>query len=188
MSSIDNRDSNGFSKLFEEYKEPFTRFANSYVRDIVVAESLFVDSLVEYWQRRTTLPPDVNIPGYILTTLKNKALNYLRHQRVQDTASDYIKRQAHVELEFRINSLENFTTEQLFTEEIREIVRQTLESMPYKSRRIFEMSRFEHRRNTEIAQMLNISVKTVEFHISKILKVLRVNLKDYMLCFLVLFM
>lgn len=47
------------------------------------------------------------------------------------------------------------------------------------------MSRFENRKNAEIADELHLSVKTVEFHIGKVLRVLRVRLKDYLLFFLV---
>jgi len=94
-------------------------------------------------------------------------------------------RRARSELDFRISSLEDFTTQSLFSSEIHEIVRQTLAEMPAQTRRIFEMSRFENRRNTEIAAELNLSIKTVEFHIGKVLKVLRVRLKDYLLFFFV---
>ena len=76
----------------------------------------------------------------------------------------------------------------LFSSEIREIVRKTLDELPAQSRRIFEMSRFEHLRNAEIAVRLKISPKTVEFHISRVLKVLRVRLKDYLLALLILFL
>ena len=102
--------------------------------------------------------------------------------------SNYIKAQAHSELDFRINSLEDFTIDKLFTDDIERIVNQTLESLPEQTRRIFRMSRFEHKRNSEIANELHISTKAVEFHITKALKVLRVNLKDYILCFLILFL
>jgi len=94
-------------------------------------------------------------------------------------------RRARSELDFRISSLEDFTTQSLFSSEIHEIVRQTLAEMPAQTRRIFEMSRFENRRNAEIAAELNLSIKTVEFHIGKVLKVLRVRLKDYLLFFFV---
>ena len=142
MDGSENRDCGLFTVLFEQYREPFTRFANSFVRDRAVSENLFVDALVDYWQRRG-------------------------------------------ELDFRISSLEDFTTQSLFSSEIHEIVRQTLAEMPAQTRRIFEMSRFENRRNTEIAAELNLSIKTVEFHIGKVLKVLRVRLKDYLLFFFV---
>ena len=186
MANKNFNNSDLFAQLFEQYKEPFARFANSFVRDMVVAESLFVDALVDYWQRRDLLPEDTNVPSYILAALRNKALNYMRHQRVKIAAEEKIKSKAQADLEFRIGSLENFTTEQLFVEEIAEIVRRTMASMPQQTRRIFEMSRYENRKNAEIAELLGISVKTVEFHITKILKVLRENLRDYILGILVL--
>ena len=186
MANKNFNNSDLFAQLFEQYKEPFARFANSFVRDMVVAESLFVDALVDYWQRRDLLPEDTNVPSYILAALRNKALNYMRHQRVKIAAEEKIKSKAQADLEFRIGSLENFTTEQLFVDEIAEIVRRTMASMPQQTRRIFEMSRYENRKNAEIAEILGISVKTVEFHITKILKVLRENLRDYILGILVL--
>ena len=185
MEDKKNKDSVLFSELFEQYKEPFTRFANSYVRDMVVAENLFVDALVGYWQRRDLLPGDTNVPSYVLASLRNRALNHMRHQRIRESVHDRLMADASSELDFRITSLENFTTGELFTAEIREIVRRTLAEMPEKTRRAFEMSRFENLKNREIAAALDISQKTVEFHISKVLKVLRVRLKDYMLFYLI---
>ena len=109
----------------------------------------------------------------------------MRHQRVKQSAEEKILSKAQSDLEFRIGSLESFTIEQLFVDEIGDIVRKTVEQMPEQTRRIFVMSRFENKRNAEIAAALGVSVKTVEFHITKILKVLRENLKDYMLCILI---
>ena len=177
MDGSENRDCGLFTVLFEQYREPFTRFANSFVRDRAVSENLFVDALVDYWQRRGSLPEDTNVPAYLLTSVRNKALNHLRHQRIRERSSDELMRRARSELDFRISSLEDFTTQSLFSSEIHE--------MPAQTRRIFEMSRFENRRNTEIAAELNLSIKTVEFHIGKVLKVLRVRLKDYLLFFFV---
>ena len=62
MKEIKHTDSELFARLFEQYKEPFARFANSFVHDMVVAESLFVDALVDYWQRREQLPENTNVP------------------------------------------------------------------------------------------------------------------------------
>ena len=188
MDGSKDRDPGFFTVLFEQYKEPFTRFANSFVRDWAISENLFVDALVDYWQRRDSLSEDTNVPAYLLPSVRNKALNHLRHQRIREKSSDELMRLARHELDFRISSLENFTMQSLFSSEIHEIVRRTLAEMPAQTRRIFEMSRFENRKNAEIAGELNISLKTVEFHISKVLKVLRVRLKDYLLLFFFFFL
>ena len=106
MDGSENRDCGLFTVLFEQYREPFTRFANSFVRDRAVPENLFVDALVDYWQRRGSLPEDTNVPAYLLTSVRNKALNHLRHQRIRERSSDELMRRARSELDFRISSLE----------------------------------------------------------------------------------
>ena len=104
MDGSENRDCGLFTVLFEQYREPFTRFANSFVRDRAVSENLFVDALVDYWQRRGSLPEDTNVPAYLLTSVRNKALNHLRHQRIRERSSDELMRRARSELDFRISS------------------------------------------------------------------------------------
>lgn len=188
MDGTENRDSGRFTTLYEQYKDPFTRFANSFVRDAAVSENLFVDAMIDYWQRRDALPADTNVPAYLLASIRNKALNYLRAQRIRVEAANEMMQQARRELDFRIASLEDFTMQSLMSSEIREIVHRTLAEQPEQTRRIFEMSRFEHLRNAEIAAKLKISTKTVEFHITRVLKILRVRLKDYLLAFLIFFL
>ena len=144
MDGSENRDCGLFTVLFEQYREPFTRFANSFVRDRAVSENLFVDALVDYWQRRGSLPEDTNVPAYLLTSVRNKALNHLRHQRIRERSSDELMRRARSELDFRISSLEDFTTQSLFSSEIHEIVRQTLAEMPLR-----EPPQYRNRRRTE---------------------------------------
>lgn len=177
-----------FVEVYETYKEPFIKFANSFVRDYTVAENLFADAFMDYWVRRDTLPVDCNVAAYILTTLRHKSLNHLRdeirHHKISDDMSQTLKK----ELEFRANSLENFTIQSLFTDEISSIVSDVLSKMPDQTRTVFELSRFSNKMNSEIAQIMGISVKAVEYHITKVLKVLRVSLQDYILVFIIFFL
>ena len=91
------------------------------------------------------------------------------------------------ELSIRISTLEACDPEEIFREEIRTILQRTLQSLPEQTRRIFEMSRFENKTVKEIAIETNLTVKGVEYHITKTLKVLRINLKDYLPLFYFLF-
>ena len=68
----------------------------------------------------------------------------------------------------------------LFGNEIRRLVDSALAKLPEKSRRIFLMSRYEGKNYQTIAMETNLSVKSIEFHISKSLQVLRRELKDYL--------
>lgn len=78
--------------------------------------------------------------------------------------------------------------EEIYSSEITGIVEKTLQSLPEQTRRIFEMSRYESIPVKEIAQELSLSTKSVEYHITKALKLLRVALKEYLPLFYFLFM
>ncbi|WP_373719840.1 sigma factor-like helix-turn-helix DNA-binding protein, partial [Bacteroides heparinolyticus] len=76
--------------------------------------------------------------------------------------------------------LEACNPSDIFSEEVMNIIQNTLQSLPQQTSRIFSLSRFENKTNREIAAELNVSIKDVEYHISKSLKVLRKALKDYL--------
>jgi RNA polymerase sigma-70 factor (ECF subfamily) len=174
-----------FSSLFEQYKEPFILFANSYLRDRVVAEDIFIEAMMQYWEKRQELPLDTNVPAYILTTIKNKALNHLRHLDIKLEAETEMFNHQTRELDFRISSLESCDPIELFSDEMNSIIKKTMNELDEQTKRIFYKSRYENKTNREIAEELGISIKTVEFHITKALKLFRARLKDY-LPFLVL--
>lgn len=169
-----------FFSLFERYKEPFTSFANSYLHDLVIAEDIYMDAMTQYWEKRNDLPADTNIPAYILTIIKNKSLNYLRHLNIRNDAEEDLYNHNLRELNFRISSLDACDPSELFTKELQEIINKTLEELPLQTREIFMRSRYENKTNREIAEELGISVKTVEYHVSKALKLFKTRLKDYL--------
>lgn len=180
-------DLKAFNKLFTDYQGRFIRFANSYVRDTVVAEDFVVEALMYYWENRNTLAPDSNVPAYILTIIKHKCLNHLHHISLKEGVKEKLQAHAEWELSTRISSLEACDPSELFTADAERIVNETLSSLPEQTRKIFIMSRYENKSHKEIAEELNITTKGVEFHITKALNALRVNLKDYMTVFLYLF-
>lgn len=135
-----------FSLLFKKYKEPFISFANSYLHDRVAAEDIYTDAMVQYWEKRDELSSDVNVPAYILTIVKNMALNHLRHLHVRDQVEDEIANHRMRELNFRISSLESCEPLELFAWEIREIIRNTLDELPEQTHIIFHKSRIEQQK------------------------------------------
>mgnify|MGYP000468207153 CR=1 FL=1 len=176
-----------FSELFTNYRERFIRFAETYVRDTAVAEDYVMDSFVYYWENRYNLGDNVNVPAYVLTIIKHKCLNYLQHQSLHKEIVNHIAFHAQWELNTRIASLESCEPYELFASEAQEIVKTTLERLPERTREIFIMSRMRNLSHKEIAEELHISTKGVEFHITKALKKLRAELKDYLPIFFYLF-
>lgn len=169
-----------FNKFFMDYQQRFVRFACTYVHDEAVAEDFVIESIMYYWENKDRLPVDTNIPAYVLTTIKHKCIDYLRHQQIQQYASDEISKLYSWELSSRIATLEEFEPYDIFTAEIQEIVDKTLETLPEQTRNIFILSRYENKSHREIADALNITPKGVEYHISKAIIILRGALKDYL--------
>ena len=169
-----------FSQLFTNYYSKFVRFANSYVRDLPTAEDITSDAIIYYWENRSRLPADTNVPAYILTTIKNKCLNHLEHIRVKENALSELHTNAQWDMDMRITTLTALEPTELYTKEIQEIVNRTIQKLPEKTQMIFRKSRFEQQSNREIAASCDMSIKTVEAHITAALKLLHKELDDYL--------
>lgn len=176
-----------FSEIYTNYYRRSFLFVKSYVRDDMAAEDIVSEALIHLWE--TSKKETVEYPlALLVQMLKNGALNYLKHLDVRQTVTESISSKMYRDLHYRISTLQAFDLEEIFSSEIARIVEKTLASLPEQTRRVFEMSRYECLSVKEIAEELSISVKGVEYHITKSLKVLRVALKDYLPVFYLLFL
>jgi RNA polymerase sigma-70 factor (ECF subfamily) len=172
-------DNAAFSELYTRYYKRSFLFVKSYVRDDMAAEDIVSESLIHLWQ--TMKKETVEHPQALLVLiLKNGALNYLKHQAVKQAGFEAISSAMIRDMNYRITSLEACDPKELFSAEILEIIGKTLQSLPEQTRTIFEMSRYELLSVKEIAETLTLSSKSVEYHITKSLKALRISLKDYL--------
>lgn len=174
-----------FNKLFSNYQRIFIRFANTYIQDEETAKDIVVDSLVYYWENRHSLTSNSNIPAYIMEVVKHKSLNFLRNQRIREDIEQKLWTHMDRVRKLKITTLEACDPEELFNSEAQRLIDETLESLPEKTRTIFILSRYENKTHTEIAKHFNLSTKSIEFHISKALSILRKRLKDYLPFFLI---
>lgn len=174
-----------FDSIYTTYYRRSFELVKSYTHNRTVAEDIVLDVLMDLWAYLKQHPTD-SFEGLLLTMLKNRSLDYLKHLAVVERANTSLRQDYLDELQLRVSLLENFDTESVFSHEILDIYRRTMSRLPEQTRRIFEMSRFDNKSQKEMAAELNVSVKTVEYHISKALKELRVDLKDYLPLLLIL--
>lgn len=168
-----------FNGIYARYYRKSFLFVKSYTHDEVVAEDIASEALIKLWQwlQENTVE---TVGPILLSILRNKTLDYLRHESVKLQAMNRISEMQSEELSLRLSSLEECNPNEIFSKEITDIVENTLQSLPRQTANIFRLSRFKNKSNREIATELNISVKDVEYHITKSLKVFRVALKDYL--------
>ncbi|RIH64638.1 RNA polymerase sigma-70 factor [Mariniphaga sediminis] len=168
-----------FNEIYTSFYRKSFLFVKSYVHDDMVAEDIVSDSLIKIWEKMKQEETGPIAP-LLFTILKNASLDHLKHEAVKHNAHRHISNYFTRELEIRISTLQSCNPEEVFSSEVKQIVRDTLSSLPEKTRQVFEMSRFEGKPYKEIAADLGISVKGIEYHISRAVGELRVALKDYL--------
>lgn len=168
-----------FEVLYKQFYKKAFLFTKSYVHDDLIAEDITSEALIKLWEQIRRIKVE-HPDAFLLTILKHKSLDYLKHETIKEEAFKELKNIHKEELELRISMLESCDPEEIFTAEIQQIIQETLARFPEQSRLIFEMSRFRNMSNKEIATELGLTVKSIEYHITKVLKALRINLKDYL--------
>ena len=182
LSVKENFDSiyiNNFSRLF--------LFAKEYVLFDEEAENIVQDIFLMLWEKREALRVDVSLTAYLFTLVKNKCIDFLRHQMVEQMYSENVKHEYNEELNVKLLALESFDHNFSSEEDIETLLRNAIDKLPERCRLIFIKSRIEGKKYKEIAEELNLSVNTVEGQISIALKKLREELKDYLPLLLFLF-
>ncbi len=157
-------------KIQEYYQTYFRRMvliANEYVQDLELAQDMSQDIFVQLLQRE---PAAISNPeAYLFTAIRNKCLDYIKTQKI---------RSAHHDLLAKLSS-ESYYHEVLEQAELENFLMQTIASLPEQQKKIFQASRFRGKSNSEIAEALSLSKRTVETQISKALKTLRDKLSEF---------
>ena len=165
-----------FNYFFDYYYSGLCVYANRYLEDLMLAEEVVQDVFVRFWDRRQEIKISNSVRSYLFQTVHNQCLNILKHKKVE---RNYYQQHAAY--------FENLCEEQwdLFNEiELRNILNETILKLPERCREVFILSRFNNLKNKEIADQLGISGKTVENQITKALKILRKELKDFLPLFI----
>ncbi len=162
-----------FEQAFNTHYSSLCAFAFHYTEDHEVAEEIVQDVFAKVWEGASDLKIRTNVKSYLLGAVRHASLNFLKHEKVK------LKHQEH-EMQKSIAYEADF----MEIDELQQKIDEALDALPDRCREIFEMSRFREMKYEEIANELNISVKTVETQISRALKVMRKELGHYLPSFL----
>lgn len=146
--------------------------------DLDLAKETVHTAFIKLWEIRNTLSNEVPVKTYLQKMVTNKALDILRHDKVK---TGYIKLSGGKEDTVSANSFESIDFKELL-----QMVNSAIEDMPEQMRMVFELSRFEGLKYSQIAARLNISSKTVETQMSRALAKLRHRLSGYLTTLIIL--
>lgn len=172
-----------FDEYYWQYYRRIVAFARSYVNDEVVAQDIAADSMVKLWMHLKD-NPDADIHHWLFVIVKNLCLDYLKHQRIKQKALAEVSLWKTQDLDFKISSLDKYGHDSVKSREIQGIVNRVLNKQSPRTKKIFIMSRIYGKKNREIAESAGLSEKNIEYHITKVLKALKIALKDYLMALL----
>ena len=168
-----------FTALYAEYSRRFTDIAFSYLQDRQEAEDVVSESFMAFWNGREDASLTQNPPSYILGIVEHKCLDALRSRESSDRRCRNIYQQACQDAKVRVLQNDDLT-QKLFQDEIIAIFERELAKMPARTAAIFQASRVEGKTYKEIAEAMDLPVRTVTREIQKGLVRLRKSMKDYL--------
>jgi RNA polymerase sigma-70 factor, ECF subfamily len=172
-------DERAFKTVFHTLYSPLVYFANEYVGDKETGRNLVQNAFMKLWEKRADLKETENLKSYLYTITRNECISHLRHQKV--IRQHIEKNTLHPEdLALNLEALNELDFNQIDLDNIQQIIQQTIDKLPERCREVFVLSRYAQLKNHEIATRLQITEKAVESNITRALKILRENLKDYL--------
>ena len=170
LSAMQRGDLKAYGVLFRRYYPMLCAYATKFV-ELKDAEEIVQDVMLWLWENRETQTFETSLSQYLFKTVYHRAINLIvRHQS-----------QLRADTLFYENMQEMLQDTDFYQlEELQKRIREAVDALPPTYREAFVMHRFDNNSYKEIAEILQVSPKTVDYRIQQALKQLRITLKDYL--------
>lgn len=168
-----------FEMIFKTYYRPLCNYAYSFLSDKDEAEEVVQSTFIKVWEKKNSLEVQTSFKSYLYGMVRNSCLNVIKHEKVKQEHAKY-----HLAV---TESTREIIEEDISAKDLEIRIYEAMRALPEQCRLVFQLSRFEELKYQEIADQLHISIKTVENQIGKALKIMRVQLKDYLPLYILLF-
>ncbi len=165
IGRLKQHDKEAFNLLFYMYAEKIFKFSLTFFNQEAEAEEIVQEVFLKIWLKREKITDPSTFNAYIYTMAKNLIFNNLKRNVYRKKYNSY--------LYANYSAHQNDTENEVIYEETKQRIEQALDKLPKKRKKVFLLSRQEGLKNKEIAEKLDISIKTVETHMSLSLKYLR---------------
>lgn len=169
VTKILQNDEEAFKALYNRYSKKIYFFSLKYLGNNVEAEELVQSVFINVWENRESLDATNSIKNYIYKAAVNYIYNYLRKKAIRARF-----------IESEINKgeiISNLTYEQIYFHDTKRLVSSIVETLPSQQQKIFQLSRNKGLTNKEIANKLDLSVRTIENQIYRARKIIEDALK-----------
>lgn len=161
-----------YEVVYKTYFKGLVSYAYTLLNNDVHAEEMVQNVFLKLWEKKETIDIHTSLQAYLYKSVYFESLNFIKHQNV--------KKKHEPQIAYAMNQHHApGGTEKLQHKNLEEKFRSALNDLPEQCRTVFQLSRFEDLKYREIAAKLGISEKTVENHMGKALKVLRLKLVDF---------
>ncbi|MEZ2335986.1 RNA polymerase sigma-70 factor [Mucilaginibacter sp. RCC_168] len=151
-----------FQKVYFLYYERLLKLACSFVKLTEVAEEIVDDVFVKVWSNRTKLSEVNNLTVYLYVAIKNQALNYNQANRIVCVDIESVG--------FELKDINSSVEEVLITAELAKIINDAIQCLPEQCKMVFKLVKEDRLKYKNVAEIMNISPKTVEYHMGNALK------------------
>jgi RNA polymerase sigma-70 factor (ECF subfamily) len=180
IEGLKRREKVVFDYVFNYYYSGLCSFCLQFLNDKEAVEDLVQDFFVSLWIDGQDLQINISLKAYLFTSIKNRCLDTLKHKKVTEKYRNYML--------FGSDNFESSVDFWLAETELRKAIEASIAKLSPRCREIFENSRLNGLSNQEISDKLGISKRTVELQISNSLKILRIELAEFMPLWLVIWL
>ena len=177
LEAIQKGDNIAFNILFHRYYQLLCNYGNRFV-DLEDAEEIVQDSLLWVWENREVLIINVSLSSFLFTMVYRKALNRIEHNQI----TQRVLTQFHEDIQEVLHDVDFYQIQELMNK-----IDESVAALPDAYREAFIMHRFQHMNYKKIAETLGVSYQTVAYRIQQALKLLRLELKDFLLLLLLFY-
>lgn len=174
-----------FETLFRLYYDKLLHISKGYLIDAEDAEGVVQDVFLKLWEQKHKFKKISNINSYLYTMTKNKCLDQLKHKKI---VLSYSKNNYDKKMSIQYQFIKDETASLLLENELEKKIIESIALLPEKCKVVFIKSRMEGLKHQEIAEIMGLSKRTVDNHISNALKHMKYHLKDFLTLFSILFL
>ncbi|MDN3580314.1 RNA polymerase sigma-70 factor [Mucilaginibacter flavus] len=171
VSALKHSSTPAFESVYNRYWEKLFNYAYKRLSNTEVCEEIVQEVFIRLWEKRESLILTSGLMNYLYTAVKYNLIDQYRKQLLKNNFAAASKHSY---------SADNSTEDSIFVKDLKKYLEDLIGTLPPKCRSVYELSRLEYKSNKEIAEILNISEKTVEGHLTKALQRIRLGVSDVM--------